>query len=352
VQVATKQIAVVRPQLAEAAELPAAQVWLELADGSTLEAISFTAGQGKAQLALRGGTELTLPTKAIASLRFRQQETGDLANQWNQIVAARPASDVIVVRKKQALDFLEGVIGEVSADSVRFKVGDDEIPVKREKAEGLIFFAGAAELPELACTVVSPTGLKLHAQRVSYADGQVAIVSQAGLELTLPWNQIERLDFSAAKVQYVSDLEPDSVKWTPFIAQPKGETLARLGEPARNRTLEGGPLQFREQGVSVSYEKGLALRSRTELTYRLPGKFRRFKAVAFIDPAVRDAGHVRLVIHGDGRELFSEPISGTDAPREIDLPLEGVKRLKIVVDYGDDLDFADHLDLADARILR
>ena len=55
---------------------------------------------------------------------------------------------------------------------------------------------------------------------------------------------------------------------------------------------------------------------------------------------------------GDEKELFRQAISGKDAPLPIDLNIEGVRRLKILVDYGETLDVADHLNLCNARIIK
>ena len=98
--------------------------------------------------------------------------------------------------------------------------------------------------------------------------------------------------------------------------------------------------------------RGLALRSRTRLVFRLPGKFNRLRAVAGIDDADQEHGHVRLSIEGDGRVLFDGAIAGGQPPQELDIDLSGVKRLTILVDYGEQGDVGDFLDLCDARILK
>ena len=53
---------------------------------------------------------------------------------------------------------------------------------------------------------------------------------------------------------------------------------------------------------------------------------------------------------GENRPLLDKGLAGTDEPLAVDLALEGLARLVIVVDYGPDLDIADHLDLIDAMI--
>jgi hypothetical protein len=170
-----------------------------------------------------------------------------------------------------------------------------------------------------------------------------------GLEITCPCEQVVRIDFSQGKIVYLSDLEPESIEWTPYFGSAQQPpALARLFAPRTDRGLEPGPLLL----DGKRYEKGLALHSRTRLVYRLPGRFRRFKATVGIDDRVRPRGNVRLAIHGDERLLLETTITGTDPPQQLDLDLTGVRRLAILVDYGDDLDLADHLDLCDARVVK
>ena len=94
------------------------------------------------------------------------------------------------------------------------------------------------------------------------------------------------------------------------------------------------------------------MRSRTELIYRLTDKFRAFHALVGIDDRVRDRGNVDLRILGDNKELFSKRITGRDDPLPIALDIQGVRRLTIVVDFGEESDIADHLNLCNARITK
>jgi hypothetical protein len=94
------------------------------------------------------------------------------------------------------------------------------------------------------------------------------------------------------------------------------------------------------------------MHSRTELVYRLPGKFGTFRALAGIDDRVRPGGDVRLVIYGDGRLLLDKQITGRDEPVPLTVDISGVARLKIVADFGGDLDVSDHLDLCEPRVFK
>ena len=105
-------------------------------------------------------------------------------------------------------------------------------------------------------------------------------------------------------------------------------------------------------GVINEYTKGLAIHSRTELSYRLAGEYRQFQALAGLDPTTRRTGFVSLTIRGDDKELFRSDIRPGTPPAEIDLDLTGINRLTIFVDYGDTSDIADRLNLCDARLTK
>jgi hypothetical protein len=160
---------------------------------------------------------------------------------------------------------------------------------------------------------------------------------------------IERIDFSQGKIVFLSDLEPERVEWTPYFGTGKRlESLVSFFAPRQDRSLLAGPMLL--DGKSM--QKGLAMHSRSLITYRLPDRFSRFQALAGIDDRVRPRGNVRLVIRGDDKVLFDEIVDGTQNAKPVDIDLGHARRLTILVDFGDETDIADHLDLGDARIVK
>jgi hypothetical protein len=125
--------------------------------------------------------------------------------------------------------------------------------------------------------------------------------------------------------------------------------VKKLFQPQIDRGFFGAPLAIAGQ----SYTKGLALHSRTVMQYRLTRGFRRFAATAGLDSRFRATGNVTLAIHGDCEPLFSKDIVNTDAAIPIDFDLQGVRRLTVIVDFGDDMsDIGDYLNLCNARLLK
>ena len=135
--------------------------------------------------------------------------------------------------------------------------------------------------------------------------------------------------------------------------------LADYGHPRRNTSFAGSAIalswadESEPSGRSVrTYEKGLALRSRTEATWRLPPGMKRFSATAGIDPATANEGHVLLEIRADDRVLWEGEIDGRRDPVQIEVELKSAHRLQIRVDYGRNLDFGDRLHLIEARVTK
>src|SRR4029077_5685187 len=120
------------------------------------------------------------------------------------------------------------------------------------------------------------------------ADGKLEVTTLAGPKFIRPIDTISRLDFSAGKLVYLSDLEPESVKWTPYLdfgdAAP---ALAKYYAPRRDEGREHQPLRVNGH----SFSKDVSRASRTTVVYRLPPGIKKFKALAGIDDSVRDGGH-------------------------------------------------------------
>jgi hypothetical protein len=329
----------------------APSVWVDLADGSRVVATSFASEQGKASLKLPGGQSVSLPTSAISAVRLKEQ-SDKFAAQWADIVAAPRSGDVIVIRRDEAIDYQEGIIGDVTAETVQFTLDGDRIDVKRSRVEGfLLFHRQGAELPPAACQVVGRDGSRLAARQLALVDGQLEVTTSAGVRFVQSLNQVTELDFSLGKLRYLSDLEPQRIEQTPYFAvDGKRLDADRYYAPRFDQSFAGQTLRL----SSGAYEKGIAVKSRTRLVYRLPQEFTRFEAVAGIDAAVAPLGDVHVTVRGEegAPPLWEADIRGSDPPLPISIDIRGLKRLEIEVDFGAGGDVGDYLNLCEARIIQ
>jgi hypothetical protein len=345
------QVLFIAPQdsaLATAAAPPKPAVWIDLVDGSKLTAANLAIKKGVATLALKDGATVDLPSKAIQKVRFAAPD--DRQATWPENVADSAAGDLLAVRKNGNVDFLSGVVGDLSAETIEFQFSGETIPVKRTKVDGFILFQKEADkLPDAACTVDDARGWRLHAKSVALADDKLEVTLLSGAVIQEPWDMVRRLDYSSGKVTYLSDLEPQSVQWTPFIKFSTAvEGLSHYYGLRRDEGREHQPLRI----DGKTFAKGISLYSRTLATYRVPQGAKKFQAVAGIDDVVRDGGVVRLEISADGKSLFKQAIDGSTKSVALDLDISGARKLSILVDYGDDFDAGDYLNLGDARMLK
>jgi NPCBM/NEW2 domain len=322
--------------------------WIDLTDGSRVEGRNFQLADSIALFSV-GEEKYSLPADAIRVIHFSRP--GDPASQaWPANIGAEPKEDLLVVRKKSAVDFLEGTISAIDENHLFFKTEGESIAVPLAKIDGLVIFhKGGDKPPDPTCIIEDSHGWRLKAKKLVSAGQRLQVSTIAGPTFELPIDDITRIDFSAGKVIYLSDLDPDKQQWTPYVDFGKeAQSLAEFYELRRDEGRNHELIAVRGK----TFAKGISLTSRTALEYRLPGGIKRFKALAAIDDSVREIGNVKLQIAADGKKLLDREIAGSDDPVDIDLDVTGARRLSILVDYGKGMDAGDYLNLADARVVK
>ncbi|MGI9456986.1 MAG: NPCBM/NEW2 domain-containing protein, partial [Aeoliella sp.] len=359
-------------------------VQVELVDGSILAGTDFRSTEQKAWIA---GAVLPVeaPLVAIRSVRLAyllQDETNlkaQLETEWRDILETPAVGDLIVIRKPDAesLSYVEGVVGDVGPESIQFTLDDSTIEeqmleVSRTKVFGVVYYHDAKPDNPTSVVVEGP-GVRLSADHVRWDETEWIVETRLLGTLHLPTHAISRVDYSNGRVLYLSDLEPSGSEWTPppgaaaiepwfkGVARDRGFYSPRLELEYPASSL--APEEATSAGIPrrVVFDKGLALRSRSEQTYRIPRGFSSFRATAGIDPRTQATGLVELRILGDGRVLVKQSIGGHQAPVELQCEVEGMKELAIVVDFGagdgaefgiGDIGAGDNLHLANARFTK
>ena len=333
------------------------EVHIELADGSVVLGSRFTVNDETARFDLLLPeplhTAMEIPISRIVAVRL-QAETEETAAEWKRIQERRSGSnaggDLLVIKKDNSLDYHEGVLGDISDKVVAFNLDGDTLPVPRGKVFGLLYHRLlSGDSPSEICRLMGSDGSRWAVRRMELRDGVFSFETPDGLVVSLPLAAVHSVDFSGGKVVYLDDLTPIAADWTPYLGGEKSSLARRsLFGPRTGRNTAGEPIRL----GGKEFSRGISLHSRAELAYRLPQGFKRFRATAGIDDRARPHGHVRLTLRGDGRVLLDTALSGTDPPLAVDVDISGSRTLTILVDYGDDLDVADHLGLGDARVVK
>ncbi|NUQ48647.1 MAG: NPCBM/NEW2 domain-containing protein [Phycisphaerae bacterium] len=180
------------------------------------------------------------------------------------------------------------------------------------------------------------------AGRVVSGDGRRLSVQSPTLgRVELGWEDVARIDCAGDRLTFLSDLRPTRYEFTPLFH--------KRWAFASDRSLLGGPLRLGGR----TYSRGVAMRSRAVLTYSVAGEFRQFAAAVGISDEMEQRGRADVAVIGDGRTLWdARDLRGGQPPREVLIDVSGVQELTLVVDYGGDLDLADHVIWALARLIR
>ena len=310
-----------------------------LLDGSRISCSKVTTTGTKVAIESPVLGSFVVPVTAIANIRLAAPAP-KLDQAWNELCQRTLKRDLLVIPKQDVLDHLDGVVGEIDDQFVKFLLDGDEIPVKRDKVFGVVYYRRRSTAAKPTCRIELMGSDVIQCQSITWDGKNFRATLLAGAGVLIPFEKLGLLDFSLGKVLYLSQIEPRQVKYTPFFDV--------TFQYRRNRNLDGEPLRLDNK----TYTRGLAIHSKTYLRYRIGSDYRRFQAVMGIDKAVAPMGDVHVVISGDGKKLLEADVRGTDKPRVIDLDVSGVRDLEILVDFGRDLDIADHLDLADARVIK
>ncbi len=205
---------------------------------------------------------------------------------------------------------------------------------------------------------------------VELKNDALIVVTVAGGKVQYPLKQVSRLDFSKGKIEYLSDLPKDGVNVEVKIEEQPDEK-DRLDRIRFNKNLNDDPLQLRvvkdghPNGVVERFDHGLALPAPAKLVYRLNGEYDEFTAMLGVDEMVGGDSRVRVVIEGDGVELFAAEVTRTAVrikgrevaddklkrAERVTLNVNDVKELRIKVEPVNPVFiYGNHVDLADAKI--
>lgn len=345
--------------------------------GGHLVAQAFTSSSSRATITggpaqATDGEPVECSLEKVKAVRLMPLEAAvpTLEQEWQDLLRSEPAGDLIVIRKPGAanLNFVEGTLGPAGEDSIEFTLDGETIEVNRNKVFGLIYFRRPPEgNSKIAATLIGP-GLRLPVAGVALDQYQLAATSPVLGKLKLSPAAVGVVDFSVDRLQYLSDLAPVRLDWTPA---PGAGPIASLQEavvrdrgfytPHLNIEYPAAVLPPDEQSSAGlpelrTFAKGLAIRSRTELDFRVPSGFSIFRATAGIDPRASATGEVRLEIRADGQTLAQHTVRGGQVPVELECSVAQVRELTIVVDFGpgDDLGatFGSNLHLGGARFIK
>ncbi len=296
----------------------------------------------------RGGreaiSELSIPLSALSVIWFRsppQDSANEAARHW---LSERRRRDVVMLNNGDAR--IGAVLG--------MKSPTDPVILKEESRETRI---DAGHILAIAMNTDLARALRprrAYGRLVLDNGGRLGLLSATadaamltgktlfGAEVKIPLERIVSLDIRQGKAVYLSDLKPRRYEHTPFLGVRWPYEM--------DRSVGGGRLRV----AGHTFDKGIGLHSDSRLTFDLGGAYRRFESTVGLDNLGGRGGSVRIRVLVDGQAKIGDDkeLSIATGPREVNVDVTGAKELTLVVEFGNGGDVGDHVDWADARVIK
>ena len=325
---------------------------LLLVDGTVLIGRELKLQPKVAQLTCLDDQVMLVPLIQVAHIIWDAQDAAN-TEQWAASAARAAKTDLLrlVSRDGKSVNLFEGVLGSVDekGENILFQLeGGDPRPIALNRVRSLSFSRPKAQVQPVVARLFDVQHNQYLLARLDWQNQAIIGETASGLQIKAEAKHIHRIDFSLGKLVYLSDLTPLKKEVQPLHA----DYLPHDFDYGRDKNRLGGPLMLGRK----AYAKGLGVNSRTLLEYDVNG-YQIFRSVIGIDDSLTSGaqpiGHAVVIIEGDNKELFRTIVTARDAkPVEVELKIAGVKRLRLIVDYGENQDLGDHVDFADARILK
>ncbi len=318
--------------------------------GEVLHARVLKAGVRTAQLEV-SGLKLDVPTEALKAFRLRETHKGDGSFELDLKSPTPPARDRVYVRRGDNLLRIEGVLESLDEELLTLEYEGQARKLRRQLVQGVILAPVASprqdkELPalfELRRGGQFPAwilGIRCGAERQLLVRFRGA---GAGEMVPIATKAVSTVRLASDRSVFLSALAPAKIEETPlFGVQPAFPWRSNLA-------VSGSPLKLGGR----TYPTGLGMTSRSALEYEIGGNYRTFSALIGLDESAGTTAGVTFRVIVDSKELYSREMLRATKPEALVLPLDGVRRLRLEVDYGrDGVDFGDYANWADARLAR
>lgn len=307
--------------------------------GGVLKTQSVTVKNEKVGVSVgRSGAAASLPLETVRAIQFEPKPSPLFQRALQSPVADY---DRFLVRIEGKVQTVRGLLESLDANAAAIVVNDRNVKVQRADLQAIVF---ASVKPKK----ITSGMVRAHLNDGSRVVAKVDSLSKAGVlklklsQGTIPvaWASVNTVDVYSDRLRYVSDLKPAAVNERAIV------TLAQSWK--KDRSVTGGPLTV----GGKTYEKGLGVHARSELTFAVDEQYETFSAVIGLDEGNGRKGDCEFVVRADGRELYRKRLTGKDKPVRVNVKIAGAKRLTLLVEPGKNLDIADHANWCAASLIR
>jgi hypothetical protein len=294
--------------------------------------------------------ELRIPLTALALVWLSDPaNVDDPALLRRRLLAEQRSQDIVLLRNG---DVLEGTLtgldrpGLDGKARLHLEMNGQEVGVDRDRVAVIALNTDLARsfLPKgVYARLVLTDGSRLSLSAARLEGKMLSGQTLIGVPVRVPIIDLVSLDMRQGCAVYLSDLKPRRYEYTPYLGV-KYPFVADGSVAGRELRLAGS-----------TYDKGLGVHSQGALTYDLGKGYRRFQALVGLDDQTGRRGNVRIKVLVDGkpRDLgWDQELTLADGARMVDLDVQGARELTLVVEFGRGGDVQDHVNWADARLIR
>ncbi len=308
------------------------------------DSIGLSGGKITAKSELLGDAAFEMSSVATIYLPKRGRRSADLKKRCEEISLQSGKQDYLVAEDEKGNWIpIPGVLKAIEPDKVTFRFEETDRTVGLEFVRVIKLARVSQKSLRPVGRIIGRDGSAVDFTSLEFARSKLSITAAGLTADAVDFSAVAEIRFRSDRLVYLSDLKPAKVVQAGLF----GDVIFPW---RRDRSSAGGPLQIGK----TTYARGLGVHSRCELTYDLGGKFALFTAAVGIDNAGGKRGDATLKILGDGTELL-KPINlvGGKEAQPIRCDVTGVKKLTILIEFGaDGIDVGDHVDLAEARLIK
>lgn len=290
------------------------------------------------------GDRLDVPMARVVGVYMGMADHKESPESFAKRLKARGSEDLLLARAKDGeVVAIAGVVEAAKGNKLTFRYQDKPRTLPLKGVEGFALATRAEPKPpaEVRPTFTMAGGLVVSGRWTAIGAESWAVETPWGQALKLPAADVRSVRFRGGQMTYLSDLVPSAVEEVPYFG--------RKAPHRKDVNLAGGPLKVDGR----AYDRGLAVHSRSVLTYDLDRKYATFEATVGFDDAAKKKGRVDCRVFADGKELYANPdLRGDAPPVRLALPVAGAEQLRLVVDFGPEEDTGDRVIWAEARLYR
>jgi hypothetical protein len=294
------------------------------------------------------GKSVSVPLSALAVIWLRPPEdAGEPDRLLRQLAGGQRTRDSVRLHNG---DVVEGILTALDDKSVRLEGDKKQEQVPRPNVAAIALSSELASDLRPKGTfgrVVLANGSRLSLAKATSDGNTLTATTLFDAKVEVPLSEVRALDLFGGRAVYLSDLKPKRYDFTPF--------LDRQWPWVRDGSVAGRDMVL----AGRTYTKGIGLHSESRLTYDLGGGYQRFEALVGIDDRTgRENGRegsVRIGVLVDGKAQDvggDKELTPRSGPRVVKVNVAGARELTLVVEFGRGEDVLDHVDWANARLVK